>query len=145
MKRMRWPAPRSQKSGGMRAAGALTKVIKAAEWSLPGRSRRVANFFCGRKNSMQMSRHCGRQSKDSWRILSPGGSCILTTAARTTPTATHMTPHAGCSSFRSHGDLNNVPGIQVNDGFTCQTITGQFDVRDIEYTNGVLTRLDVTF
>lgn len=37
------------------------------------------------------------------------------------------------------------PGIQVNNGVTCQTISGQFDVRDIEEINGVLTRLDVTF
>lgn len=37
------------------------------------------------------------------------------------------------------------PGIQVNAGFTCQTITGQFDVLDIEFTNGALSRLDVTF
>ncbi len=37
------------------------------------------------------------------------------------------------------------PGIQINQGFTCQTITGQFDVLDIEFTNGVLSRLDVTF
>jgi hypothetical protein len=37
------------------------------------------------------------------------------------------------------------PGIQVNEGFTCQTITGQFDVLDIEFTNGALSKLDVTF
>ena len=37
------------------------------------------------------------------------------------------------------------PGIQVNEGFSCQTITGQFDVLDIEFTNGVLSYLDVTF
>lgn len=37
------------------------------------------------------------------------------------------------------------PGIQVNQGFTCQTITGQFDVLDIEFANGALSRLDVTF
>jgi hypothetical protein len=37
------------------------------------------------------------------------------------------------------------PGIQVDAGFTCQTITGQFDVLDIEFTNGTLSRLDVTF
>lgn len=50
-------------------------------------------------------------------------------------------PNAQGAPFQQPG----YPGIQVNDGFTCQTITGQFDVRDIEYTNGVLTRLDVTF
>ena len=43
------------------------------------------------------------------------------------------------------GLMNNPPGIQINQGFTCQTITGQFDVLDIEFTNGVLSRLDVTF
>jgi hypothetical protein len=37
------------------------------------------------------------------------------------------------------------PGIQINGGFTCQTITGQFDVLDIEYTNGMLSRFDATF
>jgi len=37
------------------------------------------------------------------------------------------------------------PGIAVNNGFTCQTVTGSFDVIDLEYTNGTLSRLDATF
>jgi len=37
------------------------------------------------------------------------------------------------------------PGISVFGFASCQTITGQFDVLDIEYTNNTLTRLDVTF
>jgi hypothetical protein len=37
------------------------------------------------------------------------------------------------------------PGISVFSFATCQTITGQFDVLDIEYTNNTLTRADITF
>ena len=37
------------------------------------------------------------------------------------------------------------PGISVYSFATCQTITGQFDVLNIQYTNNTLTYLDVTF
>src|SRR5438132_1257861 len=60
-----------------------------------------------------MSRRCGHQSKDSWPILSPGGYSILTTAARTAPTATHTTPRVDCSSSRSLGVLNNVHALNA--------------------------------
>lgn len=50
-------------------------------------------------------------------------------------------PDAEGAPFQQAG----YPGIQVNEGFTCQTVTGQFDVLDIEYTNGTLSRFDATF
>jgi hypothetical protein len=51
-------------------------------------------------------------------------------------------PDAQGAPFQPAGS----PGIQVNQGFTCQTITGEFDVLDIEYAaNGTLSRFDATF
>lgn len=50
-------------------------------------------------------------------------------------------PNAQAFPFQQPGS----PGIEVNEGFTCQTITGEFDVRDLEYTNGLISRLDITF
>ena len=72
------------------------------------RSSRTASSCHGKGNSTLMSHRSGHPSKGSLPISSPGGSSIRTTAARTTPTATRMTPLAGCSSSHSTGVLNKV-------------------------------------
>src|ERR1019366_3133809 len=56
------------------------------------------------------SRDCGRPSKESSGISSPGGSSTPTTAAHMVPTAKRTTPPADFSSSQSNGVLNKAPG-----------------------------------
>ena len=90
-------------------------------WTRRARNRRTASLSHGKRNTMPMSRRCGRQSKGLSRILSPGGSSTLTTAARTAPTVTRMMPHAHCSSARSHGVLNNPLSLNHPPSRWCRT------------------------
>jgi len=57
------------------------------------------------------------------------------------PLTTGLYANAQGAPFEQAGS----PGIQVNEGFTCFMITGQFDVLAIQFTNGALSFLDVTF
>src|ERR1019366_287645 len=90
-----------------------TKATRAAAWPLPERSPPAARSAREINEITLSSRDCGRPSKESSGISSPGGSSTPTTAAHMVPTAKRTTPPADFSSSQSNGVLNKAQGSAV--------------------------------
>src|SRR6266567_1799970 len=113
MTRPRSPKLSSRRSFEIPAARLATKATKGTSMLRRERNRKEGSSANGTRNATRRSPHSGRPSNESSRISSRGGSSTPTTGAHILPTVTPTTPLADCSSFQSHGVMNNTHSRQT--------------------------------